>query len=176
MCGCGTLNTLNHVPVFVILNLEAKQKVVDGNRTIKCKPRWGKCDRQVYESFVEMNLKTKLLLHPGMLVEQDILYPLAHLKTILWLPTEQSIPNYKPEIKEKKKRQRPLTEQIHQTVKKCQLTWREWRKAGFPDDHTDPYVCQMKEVKRSLRKEQRREYGKIRTQKIENIMNAENGS
>ena len=62
------LNTSDHVPVFAILNLEAKQQVVDGKRTIKCKPRWGKCDRQVYESFVVENLKTKLLLHPGTLV------------------------------------------------------------------------------------------------------------
>ena len=34
----------------------------------------------------------------------------------------------------------------------------------------------MKEAKRSLRKEQRRESAKIRTQKIENIMNTENDS
>ena len=171
-----TLNTSDHVPVFAFLNLDAKQKVVDGNRTIQCKPRWEKCDRQVYECFVEENLKTKLLLHPGTSVEQDILYPLAHLNTILRLATEQSIPNYKPEIKAKKKRQRPWTEQIHQAVKKCRLTWWEWRKAGSPVDHTDPYVCQMKEAKRSLRKEQRRESAKIRTQKIENIMNTENDS
>ena len=89
---------------------------------------------------------------------------------------EQSILNYKPEIKAKKKRQRPWTEQIHQAVKKCWHTWWEWRKAGSPVDHADPYVCQMKEAKRSLRKEQRRESAKIRTQKIENIMNTEKDS
>ena len=36
------LNTSDHVPILAILNLEAKQKGVDGNRTIKCKPRWEK--------------------------------------------------------------------------------------------------------------------------------------
>ena len=57
-----------HVLVFAILNLEATQKDVDGNRTIKCKPRCEKCDRQVYGIFNEENLKMCLLFNPGLKV------------------------------------------------------------------------------------------------------------
>ena len=172
----GVLNTSDHVPVYAILDLEIARKEVDGNSTIRCKPRWDKCDRGAYQNFVEENLNLCLQLHPGMSAEQDILYPLAHLNTILRLATQQSIPNFKPEIKAKKKRQRPWTEQIHQAVKKCRLNWWEWRKAGSPQDPADPYVHQMRESKRLLRKEQRRESAKLRTQKVERIMNAENDS
>ena len=49
-------------------------------------------------------------------------------------------------------------------------------KVGSPKDAMDPYVCQMKAAKQCLRKEQRREAARIRTQKVENIMNAENNS
>ena len=172
----GALNTSDHVPVYAVLNLEVQQKNVDGNRMIPCKPKWEKCNRQEYTIFVEENLQSHLYLHPSKSTEQDILYPLAHLNTILRLATQQSIPNYKPEIKAKKKRQRPWTEQIHQAVKKCRLTWWEWKKVGSPKDAMDPYVCQMKAAKQCLRKEQRREAARIRTQKVENIMNAENNS
>ena len=61
-------------------------------------------------------------------------------------------------------------------MKNCRLTWWEWKKAGSPKDAMDPYVRQMKAAKQCLRKEQRREAARIRTQKVENIMNAENNS
>ena len=63
-----TLKNSDHVPVFTILNLAVTQKDVDGNRTIKCKPRFVKCDRNAHESFLEENLKMCLLFYPGLKV------------------------------------------------------------------------------------------------------------
>ena len=108
--------------------------------------------------------------------ECDILYPLAHLIATLRLATEESIPNYKPKIALGQLRRRPWTENIHQTIRNCRLAWWKWKKAGAPQDSTNPYVQQRKAAKRSLRKEQRKEAASLRKQKVEQIMEAEGDS
>ena len=51
-----TFNTSDHVPVHAVLNLKVKQKT-SSDLMIRCKPKWGKCDRNVYEGFVSEHLK-----------------------------------------------------------------------------------------------------------------------
>ena len=130
----------------------------------------------VYEGFVLGHLKPFSSFGFGNSAEYDILYPLSHLIAILRLAAEDSIPSYKSEVKVKKKWQRSWTEQIHKAVKNSRLAWWEWRKAGAPQNSSDPYVQQMKEAKKSLRKEQRREAARIRNQKVEYIIGTENNS
>ena len=53
------------------------------------------------------------------------------------------------------------------------MEWSEWRKAGSPRDPGNNHCVRMREARRCLRKEQRREAAKRRDEKIEKIMNAE---
>ncbi|MCG7892397.1 MAG: reverse transcriptase family protein, partial [Candidatus Thiodiazotropha endolucinida] len=56
------------------------------------------------------------------------------------------------------------------------LAWWEWRKSGSPKDPLTESVQKMKLAKKDLRKEQRQEAARIRREKAEEIMAAENDS
>ena len=104
----------------------------------------------------------------------DILYQLGHLNAVLKLATEDSIPNFKPEVRLKLQRYRPWSEKIHEAVKYCRLTWWEWKKAGASRNPTDPDFIKMRKANKNIRKEQRREAARRRDLQIESIMAAEN--
>ena len=166
-------NTSDHVPVMARLTAACTQT---DSYFLKCKPQWDKCDKQTYMDCICEWLRPFDSFHISNSEELDILYPLSYLNAVLKLATEQSIPNHKPSTKFKNKRHRPWTEQIHNAVKKCGLEWWEWRKAGSQRDLDNDHYSRMKEAKRCLRSEQRREAAKRRDEKIETIMNAENDS
>ena len=86
------------------------------------------------------------------------------------------VAHYRPTAKFKKKRHRPWTEKIFNALKRCRLEWFEWKKVGAPRDRTNEHYARMREARRCLRSEQRREAAKRRDEKIENIMDAENNS
>ena len=100
--------------------------------------------------------------------------PLSHLNAVLKQVTLNSIPKLRTEISIKEIRNRPWIKQIHDAVRLCRLRWWEWKKSGSPTDPNEETVLNMKSAKRSLRKEQRREAAKRRTEKAEEIMNARN--
>ena len=56
------------------------------------------------------------------------------------------------------------------------MEWWEWKKAGSPQNRENDHFMRMKEARRCLRSEQRREAARRRDTKIESIMNAENDS
>ena len=104
----------------------------------------------------------------------DILYPIGHLNAVSKLATEDSILNFKPEVRLKLQRYRPWSEKIHEAVKYYRLTWWEWKKAGASRNPTDPDFIKMRKANKNKRKEQRREAAKRRDLQIESIMDAEN--
>ena len=71
---------------------------------------------------------------------------------------------------------RPWTEEIYNAIKRCRMEWWEWKKAGSPQNRENDHFMRMKEARRCLRSEQRREAARRRDTKIESIMNAENDS
>lgn len=106
--------------------------------------------------------------------ETDILQPLSHLNAVLKQATFSSIPKFRSEISIKKIRNRPWTKQIYDAVRLCRLRWWEWKKSGSPSDPNAETILNMKLAKKSLRKEQRREAARRRTEKAEEIMNSKN--
>ena len=104
----------------------------------------------------------------------DILYPLGHLNAVLKLATEDSIPNFKPEVTIKPRRHRPWSEKIHEAIKVCRLRWWEWKQKGASRDPMDPDFIRMRKANRSIRQKQKREAARRRDQQIESIMAAEN--
>lgn len=150
------LNTSDHVPVSAVLRLAPKlvepEKVV-----IQCKPRWDRCDQENFVKSVSDWLKPFDSFHISNSKELDILYPLGHLCAVLKLATDVSIPNHKNSAKLKNRKHRPWSEKIHEAIKRSRLEWWEWRKAGSPRDLNNPYLTRMKEAKKCLRREQRRE-------------------
>ena len=118
--SCVALNTSDHVPVHAVLNLEVEQ-MTPNDLIMRCKPKWEKCDTNVYERFISGHLKPFSSFGFGNSAEYDILYPLSHLLAILRPASEDSIPSYKSEVRIKKKRQRPWTKQIRMAVKNSRL-------------------------------------------------------
>ena len=171
--SCVALNTSDHVPVYAISKVEVRQKT-PGDLMMRCKPKWEKCDRLGYKTFISKHLQSFRSYKFEGSAEFDILHPLSHLVSVLHLATKDSIPSYKAEVKLKMKKLRPWSEQIFEAVKRSRLAWWEWKKAGAPQDRSDPYVQGMREAKKALRKEQRREAASLRNQKVERNMNAEN--
>ena len=168
-------NTSDHVPVIATLKIEASYTQID-SYTIQCKPKWDKCDTQIYEDCISGCLRPFDSFLLGNTSELDILQPLSHFNAVLKLATECSIPNHRPTAKFKKKRHRPWTEKIFNAIKRCRLEWFEWKKVGAPRDRTNEHYARMREARRCLRSEQRREAAKRRDEKIEKIMDAENNS
>ena len=169
------LNTSDHVPVIAELQLPVSCQD-KGNTVIKCKPKWDKCDKQEYKNYVSQSLRPFDSFHISNSSELDILYPIGHLNAVLKTAAEASIPNYKPEIKLKKKRARPWSKEIQEAVKNCRLVWWEWKKDGSPDDPQADSSQQMRKAKKRLRSEQRRAAAQRRDTKIESIMAAGNDS
>ena len=83
--------------------------------------------------------------------ESDILHPLSHLVPVLHLATKDSIRSYKAEVKLKKKKLRPWSEQIFKPIKRSRLVWWEWKKADAPQNRSDPYV-QWEKLRRHCEK------------------------
>ena len=119
------LNTSDHVPVIAELQLPVSCQD-KGNTVIKCKPKWDKCDKQEYKNYVSQSLRPNHVsqslrpfdsFHISNSSELDILYPIGHLNAVPKTAAEASIPNYKPEIKLKKKRARPWSKEIQEAVK-----------------------------------------------------------
>ena len=71
-------------------------------------------------------------------------------------------------------RQRPWSNEIYEAVKECRLTWWEWCKPGASKDNEDIYLKNMVSAKKNLRQVQRHETAKVRTGKVEEIMNSQN--
>ena len=90
------------------------------------------------------------------------------------LATEDSIPNFKPEVTIKPRRHRPWSEKIHEAIKVCRLRWWEWKQKGASRDPMDPDFIRMRKANRSIRQKQKREAARRRDQQIESIMAAEN--
>ena len=161
-------NTSDHAPVTAILRL-ALQSFKPEVTIVSRKPKLGKCDKQMYRQlkyFDSIYIRNSSKL--------NILYPLGHLNAVLKVATMESIPNYKPETKLKQMKFRPWTEKIYTAAKQSKLKWWEWKKAGASRDPTAANYTRMREAKRCLRREQRREAARGRDQKIESIMIAEN--
>ncbi|MEW8545672.1 MAG: reverse transcriptase family protein [Candidatus Thiodiazotropha sp.] len=157
--------------------LRLAPKLVEPEKVvIQCKPRWDRCDQENFVKSVSDWLKPFDSFHISNSKELDILYPLGHLCAVLKLATDVSIPNHKNSAKLKNRKHRPWSEKIHEAIKRSRLEWWEWRKAGSPRDLNNPYLTRMKEAKKCLRREQRREAASRRDEKIETIMNAEDDS
>ena len=169
------LNTSDHIPVTAVLNLPVLQQDA-GKTVIRCKPKWDKCDKQEYRNFISSSLKPFDSFFVSNSTEMDILYPLGHLSAVLKTAAEQSIQNHKPEITVKKKKPRPWSREIQEAVKKSRLAWWEWKKDGSPSDLLTASVQRMRDAKKGLRREQRREAARRRDAKIEAIMSAGNDS
>ena len=169
----AALNTSDHVPVIMQLELPVCSVQCENIMT-KRKPNWDRCDKQNYQIFIENSLRSFDSFHIGNSSELDILYPLGHLNAVFKLATEDSIPNFKPEVRLKQPRHRPWSEKIHEAIKTCRLTWWEWKKAGASRNPTDPDFIRMRKANKCIRKEQRREAGRRRDQQVESIMSAEN--
>ena len=167
------LNTSDHVPVVMQMELPVGTEKNE-NVIIKCKPNWDKCDKQNYQLFIKKNLKSFDSFYLGNSSDLDILYPIEHLNAVSKLATEDSILNFKPEVRLKLQRYRPWSEKIHEAVKYYGLTWWEWKKAGASRNPTDPDFIKMRKANKNKRKEQRREAAKRRDLQIESIMDAEN--
>ena len=118
----AALNTSDHVPVIMQLELPVCSIQCENIMT-KRKPNWDKCDKQNYQMFILNSLRSFDSFHIGNSSELDILYPLGHLNAVLKLATEDSIPNFKPEVRLKQPRHRPWSEKIHEANKTCRLTW-----------------------------------------------------
>ncbi|MEW8547538.1 MAG: reverse transcriptase family protein [Candidatus Thiodiazotropha sp.] len=168
-------NTSDHVPIIAVLNLPVCSQNV-GNTVIKCKPKWDNCDKQEYRKFISQTLRSFDSFHISNSSELDILSPLGHLCAVLKTATEVSIPKYKPELTLKKKRCRPWSGEIQEAVKKCRLVWWDWKKDGSPNDPQAISSQRMREAKKCLRREQRREMARRRDLKVESIMAAGNDS
>ena len=140
------------------------------------KPNWDKCDKQMYRQSIANQLKSFDSVYIRNSSELDILYPLGHFNAVLKVATMESIPNYKQETRLKQLKFRPWTEKIYTAAKQSKLKWWEWKKAGASRDSIDANYTRMREAKRCLRREQRREAARRRGQKIESIMTAENDS
>ena len=100
------LNTSDHVPVVSTLSIRTGklQPAVETNR---CKPKWDKCNKQVYKQSIKTNLQPFSTFHVQSTSETDILQPLSHLNAVLNQATLDSIPRHRSEIKTRKLRQRP---------------------------------------------------------------------
>ena len=98
------------------------------------------------------NLRSFDSFYLGNSSDLDILYPIGHLNAVLKLATEDSIPNFKPEVRLKLQRYRPWLEKIHEAVKYCRLTWWEWKKADASGNPTDPDFIKMRKANKNIKK------------------------
>ena len=76
-------NTSDHAPVIATLKIEAAYTPID-SYTIQCKPKWDKCDTQIYKDCISDRLRPLIdsfLL--GNTSELDILQPLSHFNAEL---------------------------------------------------------------------------------------------
>ena len=68
---------------------------------------------------------------------------------------------------------RPWSSKIYEAVKASRMLWWEWRKSGTPED---PSADSVQKMEQCLGKEQRQEAAKMRREKVEEIMTAQNDS
>ena len=106
------LITSDHISVVSTLSIRTG-KFQPAVETIRCKPKWDKCNKQVYEQLIiKTNLQPFSTFHVQSTSKKDILQPLSHLNAVLNQATSDSIPRHRSEIKTRKLRQRSLSERI----------------------------------------------------------------
>ena len=79
-------NTSDHLPVITTLGVASKYTQTR-SYTIQCKPKWDKCDRQMYADCISEWLRPFDSFYLRNSSEMDILYPLSHFNAVLKLAT-----------------------------------------------------------------------------------------
>ncbi|MES9904845.1 MAG: reverse transcriptase domain-containing protein [Sedimenticola sp.] len=167
----SSCNTSDHKAVTAVLKIKVHSE--KRNPVIhKTKPKWDKCDKAEYTSYIEENLRT--FDRPES--EFEMIQTLGHFSSILKEATSHSIPNHKTHVKKKYRKTRLWSPGIASAVKECKQAWWKWRISGKPTSSKHPAVKRRVEAKRSLRKEQRRLACQQKITTIENIMKTKDRS
>lgn len=163
-------NVSDHIPVFTVINIPAKQK--NPETMITPKPDWDKCDKDLYRSTLMSSLGEW-----NDRINQNTEDMLLELKTVMDHAASCSIPRYQPNTLKKKKRSRlKFSQEIREASKKSKEAWGKWKAEGKPADPSNSYRAQMILAKKLLRKSQRIARAVERKKQIEDIMQSRNTS
>ena len=162
------LNTSDHLPVVAKLEV-VKPLCVDQQKTIDIRPKWDKCNHQIYKGSINRLLGS---FPEDIKSEFEFMCALGHMTSVLKKATAASIPGYRSKIRVKPSKSRMWNDRIEKAVKRSKEVWWEWKISGSPNDRDHPLNIQRREARKSIRSEQRRAAAQRRIEKVENIMSA----
>ena len=159
------INTSDHISVTSTLKFKAIE--IDKNiAEIKVKPKWEKCDTQLYSYYIANQL------HPFNSPQSDyeFMLSLGQFVSTLKNAVKISIPGHKDSRRVNPVKVRVWNEEICTAVKMCKSAWWQWRMAGEPENADHPLSQHVKKCKRNLRKAQRQAEARRRIEQSERIM------
>ena len=159
------INTSDHIPVTSTLKFKVIK--IDKNiAEIKVKPKWEKCDTQLYSYYIANQL------HPFNSPQSDyeFVLSLGQFVSTLKNAVKISIPGHRDSRKVNPVKVRVWNEEICTAVKMCKSAWWQWRMAGEPENADHPLTQHVKKCKRNLRKAQRQAEARRRIEQAERIM------